>query len=386
MTYKIVVAMDSFKGSATSVQAENWLESGIRRVIPDAQVVKIPIADGGEGTVEALTTALDGRLFSEKVQGPLGQAVQAHFGMLSADTAVIEMAEASGIALIDPTSDDVLHASTYGVGQLVLSAIKEGAKNIYLGLGGSATNDGGVGLAQALGISFKDKQGNEIQAGAIGLKDIASIDCSQRTPLMDDVTIKILSDVTNPLTGENGSTAIYGRQKGIKEHEIEQVDAWLKHYSQQIRQTLGIDINPIPGSGAAGGLGAGLMAFFKTETYQGIDQILKLLHFEEAVRHANLVITGEGRMDAQSINGKAPIGIAKIAKKYHLPVIAVVGSREDELEKVHQAGIDLVLSVINRPMSLQEAIHSVKENIITAGETAMRCFLLNQREIEKIKK
>ena len=377
--YKIVIAMDSFKGSASSIQAEDWLEIGIRKVLPNCQICKIPIADGGEGTVEALTTAFNGRFVTTRVENPLGKMITAEFGMLNKKTAVIEMAEASGITLIDQTEENALIASTFGVGQLILAAIKEGAENVYLGLGGSATNDGGAGMAQALGISLKDEFGREIPRGASGLKNLATIDITKKNKALNKVTINILSDVTNPLTGENGATAIYGPQKGIKRENIKKIDGWLKNYSNVIQKDLGVSVDNRPGAGAAGGLGGGLLAFCNTEMHQGIENILTLLSVEEKIKDALLVITGEGKMDAQSINGKAPIGIARLAKRHEVPVIAVVGSRDNDLTAVYQEGIDLVLSIINQPMSLKKALESTKENLIIAGETATRAFLLKSK-------
>lgn len=373
---KIVIATDSYKGSASSEEVEDWIEAGIRRVLPLVEIIKIPIADGGEGTVKSLTSALNGKLIKKEVEGPLGVPQMACFGMLDSKTAVIEMAEASGITLIEQNGKDVLHASTYGVGQLMAAALDQGAKEIYIGLGGSATNDGGTGMAQALGIALLDNRGNEIPRGAIGLPKLQKIDLSTSDPRLKEVTIKILSDVTNPLTGENGATAIYGPQKGLRAEDISMVDEWLKHYSDVIFKELGQKVEFLPGAGAAGGLGAGLQAFFKTEMHQGIAEILRLLKVEEKLQNADLVITGEGKMDSQSTNGKAPIGIAQLAKKYNIPVIAIVGSRDEDLAAVYEAGIDLVLSVLLRPTSLAEAMAETETNVKIAGETAIRAFLL----------
>ncbi|MDH6364110.1 glycerate kinase [Enterococcus sp. PF1-24] len=373
---KIILAIDSFKGSASSKEAADWVEMGIRKVLPEANLLKYAIADGGEGTIEALVSSLGGEIRNVQVKNPLGEVITANYGMLNSQTAIIEMAEASGLMLVEPNHENALQASTYGVGQLILAAINDGAKEIYLGLGGSATTDGGVGMAQALGISFKNAEGIEIASGLAGLKDLASIDLSALPEAVKQVKFKILSDVSNPLTGENGAVYIYGPQKGLAQAEIKSLDQSMQNYAQLLEKTVGRKIADLSGAGAAGGLGAGLLAFFDTEVYQGINQILDLIQIEEAMKDADLIITGEGNMDTQSISGKAPIGVAQLAKKYQKPVIAVVGGRENDLSAIYDAGIDLVFSIVNRPCSIEEAIAEVKENMITAGETAIRAFLI----------
>ncbi|WP_262316379.1 glycerate kinase [Lacticaseibacillus parakribbianus] len=376
----IVVAIDSFKGSATSLQAATWVAEGIRRVQPDAAVSPVPIADGGEGTVVALTTALNGRLIQKTVTGPLaGQRVSATFGMLDAETAVVEMAQASGLNLTSQESADALRASTYGVGELIEAALDEGAKVIYVGLGGSATTDGGVGMAKALGVSFQNAQGQPIPCGAQGLSELATIDVRQLDSRLQNVSVRLLSDVTNPLYGKKGAAAIYGPQKGLTKRQIPAVEKGLAHYAELLSQVVGRDIAHRPGAGAAGGLGAGLMAFTNAEVFPGIDAIRRLVGLDRLLVDADLVITGEGKMDAQSLNGKAPIGIARAAKRYGVPVVALVGARSADLAAVYAAGIDALWAVGLGPESLQEAIAHVQENLTCAGETVMRAFLLNKK-------
>ncbi|WP_346345058.1 glycerate kinase [Lacticaseibacillus paracasei] len=373
------MAIDSFKGSATSLQAANWVGKGIARAAPDADVVKIPIADGGEGTVEALTTALHGRVVRRQVTGPLGGQVSAEFGLLNPTTAVIEMAQASGITLTKQAPEDALRASTYGVGELIRAAIDEGADTIYIGLGGSATTDGGAGMAKALGVQFFDANGQAIACGAQGLAKLARIDTSRLDPRLAHVAIRVLSDVTNPLIGPKGAAAIYGPQKGLTDGAIPQVDGWLAHYAALVQVATGRDVDQASGAGAAGGLGAGLLAFTNAKMYRGIEKILELLQVSTQIETADLVITGEGRMDAQSINGKAPIGIAHAAKRFGVPVVALVGARSDDLGAVYAEGIDAVWSILNRPQTLAEAMANVAVNLTTAGETAIRVFQMKRK-------
>lgn len=376
--YKILVAADSFKGSATSLEVEEYIARGIRKVDSNAAVIKIPIADGGEGTVDALVTAKAGEYHYAEVTGPLGNPVKAKYGLIDEDTAVIEMAEATGINLVAKEDLNPFQTTSYGTGELILAALEHGVKKILIGVGGSATNDGGAGMAQALGVRFKDRQGNDldVRKGVRLFKEIETIDIENLDERVLNTEIIILSDVSNPLCGENGASYVFGPQKGASKEEVKELDALLYEYGTKIEEQLGIDIIARPGSGAAGGLGAGLMAFAKAEFRQGIQEILQLVEFEKHLADVDLVITGEGRMDAQSLYGKAPVGIAKRAKKFGKPVIAIVGSADSSLSEIYAHGIDLVIDIVNEPMSVEEAMNNVAVLVENAAETAFRAFLL----------
>lgn len=373
----IVIAADSFKGSASSFEVNRWIANGIHSFLPTANIIQIPMADGGEGTLAAIISTRGGKTKKIVVTGPLGKKVNAHYGLLDEKTAILEMAEASGLTLVDESQLDPYKASSYGTGQLLKAALDEGVKEIYIGIGGSATNDGGLGMAQALGYEFKDAAGNDVGFGAQAIDNIKSISKKHADPRLKQVKIHVLSDVTNRLLGKNGASYVYGRQKGAKEEDLVILDQLLSNFSQLIASELGEDVSEIPGSGAAGGLGAGLLAFCSAKMTNGVEQILDLLAVDRSLAKADLVITGEGRIDAQSFYGKAPIGMAQRAKNYELPVIAVVGSVSGDISAVYQHGIDLVLTTVNRPMSLQEAVNSVQILLENAGQTAIRSFLLN---------
>lgn len=375
---KVLIASDSFKGSASTYEVAEFIEKGIRRVDENADVTKLPLADGGEGTVEALIPALGGQYFEEIVTGPLEQKVKAKFGIINKDIAVIEMAEASGITLISREERNPFKTTTYGTGELIKAALGHGVKEILIGIGGSATNDAGVGMAQALGVSFKDSQGQEVGFGAASLADIRKIDVSNLDPRIKNTKISILSDVTNPLYGENGASYVFGPQKGASPDDVLQLDAILKEFGDFVEKELDIQVVNLQGAGAAGGLGFGLIAFCNGKMYSGIERILDIIHLEEHVKDADFVITGEGMMDFQSVQGKAPLGVAKIAKKYDVPVIAIVGSEGLHVNRVYDHGIDLVIDIINKPMSLEEAISNVGELVVNAGEKAMRAFCLHR--------
>ena len=374
----ILLASDSFKGSASSRRIEELLELGVRRPMPDCTVLKYPIADGGEGTVDAVTDATGGRIRTVTVSGPLGDDVEARYGMLpDGRTAILEMAQASGITLIEQNRSNALNASTFGVGQMVLDAIDAGARRIYIGLGGSATSDGGAGMAKALGVRFLDGSGADIPCGLAGLEDLTAIDVTGLDPRIAETEFIALTDVSNPLVGNHGAVHVYGPQKGIVPDEANGLDGWMRRYADVVQAILGTDVSRIPGTGAAGGLGAALVAFCGAEIRSGIETVLDLIGIDDVMDDVDLVITGEGRMDAQSANGKAPVGVAQRAKRHGKPVIAVVGGRADDLGAVYDMGIDLVIPSVPGPMSLDECIRRVETNVPMAAETAARAFLLS---------
>lgn len=380
--YNVLLAVDSFKGSASSLEVERYIEEGIRRVNKEVQINKVPIADGGEGTVEALVKGLDGRMKEVEVTGPYYEKTRARFGIIHENVAVIEMAEASGLHLVEEKGGDPINATTFGTGELVLAALDAGADKIYIGLGGSATNDGGAGMAQALGVSLKDASGEEISFGADALQHLETIDTSNMDERVKKTAITILSDVTNPLYGKKGASVVYGPQKGASEEEVIVLDKQLRHFAEKVREQLDVDLADEEGAGAAGGLGFGLMAFCGAQIRRGIEEVLDLLQIDEQLQDADVVITGEGKMDGQSIQGKAPIGVAKRAKKYGVPVIAVVGSAAEDLTSIYENGIDLVIGLVNKPMSLEDAMAQTEVLAANAGETAFRAFLLHERIID----
>ncbi|GGB53010.1 glycerate kinase [Lentibacillus populi] len=376
----IIIAADSFKGSATTFEVADFIEKGIKRVEPSAAVTKLPLADGGEGTVEALVTALNGRYIEKEVTGPLGKKVTAKFGLIDNDIAVIAMAEASGLTLIKKEDRNPFKTTTYGTGELIKVAFDYGVKEILVGIGGSATNDAGVGMAQALGVTFKDRYNKEIGFGAEALENMEYIDTSNIDSRVKNTKITVFSDVTNPLCGKNGASYVYGPQKGASIKDVERLDQLLDRYGKKLEEQLNIHIMNKEGAGAAGGLGAGLLAFCNAEIYSGIDKILEKIKLEDHMKNADLVITGEGKLDFQSVYGKAPIGVAKIAKQYNIPVIAVVGSEETSIIDVYYHGIDLVIDIINKPMSLNEAMENAYELIENAGEKVIRAFKLTNKK------
>lgn len=370
----IVLASDSFKGSATSREVESYLEEGLRRVLPDVPVVCVPIADGGEGTLDALAGPGRAVRVSCTVEGPAGGEVQAAFGMCSDGSAVIEMAEAAGLALNAGHAGE--DASTFGVGQLIEAALDAGAQRILVGLGGSATSDGGKGMAEALGVRFLDGAGEEVEPGLAGLEALREIDCTGIDPRLKDTEVLGLTDVTNPLAGPSGAIAVFGPQKGLAAGRLDAYGSWMARYGLLVEEATGTKVADVPGAGAAGGLGAGLLAFAGARLVSGIDCVLDEAGFDDLLGCAALVITGEGRMDGQSIRGKAPVGVARRAKRQGVPVIAVVGSRADDIEAVYAEGIDLVLTTLGSVHTLAECMERVSIDIPLAGESAGRIFQL----------
>ena len=370
---KIVIASDSYKGSLDSLQVNEAMRKGVLRVFEDAEIKCIPIADGGEGTVDAVMTCCGGSYCYETVTGPDGREVIARYGILPDKSAVIEMAAASGLPLVqDVTPDTVMNSTTYGTGQLIASALDKGCRKIYIGIGGSATNDGGIGMLQALGVSFLDADNREVGFGGKYLDKIARIDISNLDPRIRETELVVMSDVTNPLCGENGAAVVYGPQKGATEEEIAILDKGLAQFAELICQMNLPDIRNLPGAGAAGGLGGGLVSFLGAEIRPGIKAILEIADFEKSVQWADLILSGEGRIDGQSANGKVVSGIAEIAGKYNVPVIAICGSVEKDAREIFEKGISGMEAAVCRPVTLEKAMDEAEQNVIDAAERVMQ--------------
>lgn len=385
---KIVLAPDSFKENLTSMQVATCIEKGIKKVLPKARCIKVPMADGGEGTVQSLVDATGGKIIQKKVTGPDGNPVTARYGLLGDGvTAVIEMAEASGLPLVVKDKRDPLTATTYGTGELIADALSRGIKSIIIGLGGSATVDGGAGMAQALGVRFLDKSGNEItrHLGGGMLKDIATIDVSQTNPLIAQAEIIIASDVENPLAGKKGAAYVFGPQKGATPEQVKLLDGNLKYFGDLIKTQLKKDIANKAGAGAAGGLGAALMAFTRAKMKRGIDLVVKATDLEKHLKGADLVITGEGRVDFQTAFGKTPSGVAKAAKKYKVPVVAIGGCLADDANGVFEHGIHGLDAAAAKDMSFEVAIRDSRKHLELAGERVIRMILIGKKMLKKKK-
>ena len=369
---RILVAPDSFKGSADAVSVANLIEKGIRKVFPGAEVTKIPIADGGEGTVEAVVLGGGGELREVPITGPLGEKRTARFGLLSGNRGVIEMAAASGLPLVPPDRRDPRVTTTYGTGELIRAALDAGCREFMVGIGGSATNDAGMGMAQALGYVFRDSSGSVLGFGGGEMEKLAVIDTSDRDSRLDKCEITVACDVDNPLFGEHGAAHVYGPQKGATPEIVEELDRGLKHFADVVREQMGRDISAEPGSGAAGGLGAGLMVFCGARLKSGINSIMDILRFDDRLNGIDLVITGEGEIDRQSAYGKVPVGISRRAKAKNIPVLAIVGGIGDGAEAVYAEGINSIVSTVCRAMSLEEAMANTPRLLEEAAERAMR--------------
>lgn len=361
---KIVIAPDSFKESLTALHVCEAVEKGIKAHFPDVEISKVPMADGGEGTVQSLVDATGGDIIQARVTGPLGKEVEAFYGILGdGNTAVIEMAAASGLHHVPVDKRNPLITTTRGTGELILKALDHKVKHIIIGIGGSATNDGGTGMAKALGAKLLDANGAEIKEGGGSLDQLASIDLTNLDSRLAEVKVEVACDVDNPLTGETGASAVFGPQKGATPDMVKQLDRNLAHYAAIVGKEMGIHIQSIPGAGAAGGLGGGLLAFLSAELKPGVDIVIKATQLESYIKNADLVITGEGRIDGQTIYGKTPIGVAKTAKKHSVPVIAIAGSIGAGSEAVYEHGISALFSVVSGAVSLQEALEKADENI-----------------------
>jgi len=370
---KILVAPDSFKGSLTAMEAAENIKNGIHNYDPQIDIDLLPMADGGEGTVQSLVDATEGEIIKKKVTGPLGNTVEAFYGLLGdKKTAVIEMAAASGLPLVPEEKKNPSKTTTYGTGELIAAALDAGAQKIIIGIGGSATNDAGVGMAQALGAEILDEKGEQIDFGGGSLSQIEQIKLDKLDSRLKDVEILAACDVDNPLFGENGAAYVYAPQKGADPEMVEILDQNLRHFNQIAIKELNKDTNQIPGAGAAGGLGAGLVAFLDAELKAGVKIILDLINFEERLGNVDLVITGEGMLDGQSINGKTPVGVSRSAAEKNIPVIAISGTLGEGVEKVLDHGINSYFSIIDRPAELKEIIEKSPELLSKLSEQIIR--------------
>ncbi|MGL4999005.1 MAG: glycerate kinase family protein [Cetobacterium sp.] len=365
---KVIVAIDSFKGSLSSRELGEAIEKGIRDVYAEAEIIKTPIADGGEGTVEALVEGTGGKIVEVTVKNPLMIDIKASYGVLGdGKTAIIEMAAASGLPLISSEARNPLKTTTFGTGQLVKDAIEKGCRELILGLGGSATNDGGLGMMQALGFKLFDIDGNELGYGGEIMELVASIDSSNALKELKECNFLVACDVDNPFYGLKGAAHVYGKQKGADEDMIKVLDKGLEKLAVTLNKEFGRDIGNLSGAGAAGGLGGGLVAFLNATLKPGTDIILEKVGLEEQLKDADFVITGEGRIDFQTIMGKAPIGVAKLAKKHGVPAIGIAGAITEGAEKTHEFGLESFFSIMNFPITLEEAMK--KENAEKFVET-----------------
>ena len=376
---KIVVAPNAFKGSLTALEAAEAIAEGVRIAASDVDLVLVPIADGGDGTVDALVAATHGERLTLAVRGPLGDPVDADYGLIdNGSTAVIEMAKAAGLALLPPQKRDPRVTTTYGVGELLQHAYDSGARRFIVGIGGSATNDGGAGMAQALGYHLLDENGHELPPGGLALKRLARIHMGGGHANWKETEVEVACDVVNPLTGPNGASAVYGPQKGATPEMVAELDAALKHFAEVIRRDLGMDVEQLPGAGAAGGLGAGLVAFTGAKLRPGAEMVMEALHLDERLNGADLVITGEGRLDSQTARfGKGPAAVARHARNAGIPVVAIGGSVSDETE-LHLL-FDGVEATVVEPCSLDQAIAQARPLLVRSATRLMRLLLTGRR-------
>lgn len=382
---KIVIAPDSFKGSATALQAAQSIEAGVKKALPSAETVLVPIADGGEGTMEALVAATNGHLIEVQVTGPMRTPVQAAYGLLGGgtDTCVIEMASASGLVLVPESQRNPLHSTSYGTGELIRQALDDGFRRFIIGLGGSATNDGGVGMLQALGMRVYDRNGQLFEAGIGGsmLGEIAKWDADSLDPRIRESTFVIASDVQNPLVGPTGATHIFGPQKGATPEMVESLEQGMSHWAGRVADYTGIRLHDLAGAGAAGGMGGAFRAFFPCTVKRGIDIVITYTRLASHLQGADLLFTGEGKIDGQTASGKAPMGVAQEAKKQQVPVIALAGSVGEGLDFLHECGITSIHSITSGPMSLEESMERAAELLEKKAEQIIRAYLAGRDRV-----
>lgn len=373
MRVKIVIAIDAFKESVTSLQAGEAVRSGVLAVMPEANVDVFPLADGGEGTVEAMTTVLEGQTISAQVTGPLGEQITAQYGIIPQQKiAVLEIQQAAGLMMVSQEKRNPMNTTTYGVGEIIRHAMDLGYRKFIVGLGGSATNDSGLGMLEALGFRFLDDQGSQVGPYGRDLEQVAHVDLSGADPRLQQCVFELACDVSNPLCGSNGASAVFGPQKGADPQMVSRLDKALGHFAEVTQRAVGKSLAEEPGAGAAGGLGFAFMSYLDTTLRPGIQTVIQAVGLEEAIKDADYVVTGEGRLDAQTAMGKAPMGIAQLAKKYRKTVIALAGSVLDSAAACNNVGIDSFFSVLQTPISLQEAMRE---------ETALKNIEMTARQI-----
>ena len=380
---KVTVAIDSLKGSLSSIEAGQAISEGVKRVYPEAEVCVRPLADGGEGTVEALTYGMGGELQTVTVTGPLGTPVECQYGIIAdSKTAIIEMSGAAGITQVPDGLRNPMNTTTYGVGEVICDAINKGCRRFIVGIGGSATNDGGIGMLQALGFGILDKDGNPVSRYGKGLADIARITDDNVLPELSQCTFKIACDVTNPLCGDTGCSAVYGPQKGATPEMIREMDGWLAHFAEVAKETCESADPKVPGTGAAGGLGFAFLTFTNAALESGIKIVLEETRLEDYVRDADVVVTGEGRLDGQTVMGKAPIGVAKTAKKFGKPVLGFAGCVTKDAVACNDGGIDAFFPILQGVVTLEEAMaaENAKHNMAATVEQVFRVLKLTEKQ------
>lgn len=372
---KAVIAIDSFKGSLSSLSAGRAAAEGIKRIYPNAETVIFPVADGGEGTVDALVLGTGGEYVTLRAQDPLGREIECRYGMIHGSTAVIEMSAAAGLTLLTDSERDPMRTTTYGVGQIIAHAISRGCRDFLIGIGGSATNDGGIGMLSALGFDILDKNGAPVRAGALGVRDVCSVSAKNALPELKDCRFRIACDVNNPLCGVRGCSAVYAPQKGAGVEDIEKMDAWLADYAKRVREVFPSADPDAAGAGAAGGVGFAFMSFLSGSLCSGISLVLDTIGIEDAIKDADIVVTGEGRIDRQTAMGKAPAGIAAIAKKHCKRVVAFSGCAAREASACNQAGIDAFFPILRMPSTLAQAMDQ-DNAALNLADTAEQVFSL----------
>lgn len=378
---KIVIAPDSFKGSLTALEVASAIEEGLNKYSKDFIIEKVPMADGGEGTVESLVSLTNGEIINVKVKDPLMREINGFYGLLGdKKTAVIEMAAASGLPLLKLDERNPLITSTYGTGQLIKDALDRGCKNFIIGIGGSATNDGGTGMLKVLGVKFLNKDNKELKDGAVELNQLYKIDMTNFDKRILECNIKVACDVENPLCGENGASFIFGAQKGADKEMMKVLDENLHHYGEVLENTFNMDVIDVPGAGAAGGMGAACIAVIKAKLERGIDIIVQESKLSEKLENCDLVFTGEGRIDYQTKFGKTPFGVASEARKKNIPVIALAGSIGEGTDTLYEVGFDGIFSIMDKPMTLDDAIENGSELVKEAAYRIINLYMTHERK------